>query len=355
MKKWLPNWRIVSLLSVMALFLAGCGKPYLSTLQPVGEVADMQKSLILLSSAIMILVVVVVSIIFVYVVVKFRQRKGEKDIIPKQVEGSHKLEITWTVIPILLLLILAVPTVSYTFQLADVAKMDEEDSDALVVNVTAHLYWWEFEYPGYGVVTSQDLYVPTDERIYFNLEASQVKHSFWIPSAGGKMDTNTDNTNRFWLSFDSERVGQGEAESIFHGKCAELCGPSHALMDFKVKPVARADFDQWIENMQATEHTAETELAQAGEEIFNQSCITCHAIGADAQSDAGVAPNLTNFGDRERIAGILEHTPEELARWLKDPEDVKPANLMTNTYGELNAQEVDALVEYLMSLKVDEE
>lgn len=353
MKKWLPNWRIVSLFSVMALFLAGCGKPFLSTLQPVGEVADMQKSLILLSSAIMILVVVVVSIIFVYVVVKFRQRKGDKEIIPKQVEGSHKLEITWTVIPILLLLILAVPTVSYTFDLADVREMDKEESDALVVNVTAHLYWWEFEYPEYGIVTSQDLYVPTDENVYFNLEASQVKHSFWIPSAGGKMDTNTDNTNRFWLNFDSKRVGQ--AENLFHGKCAELCGPSHALMDFKVKTMPREDFDQWVEKMKGKEHAAETDLAQAGEEIFNQSCITCHAVGADAQADAGVAPNLTNFGDRTKIAGILDHTPEDLEKWLKNPEKVKPANLMTGTYGNLKQEEIDALVEYLMSLKVDEE
>jgi cytochrome c oxidase subunit 2 len=338
----------------MALFLSGCGKPFLSALQPVGEVADMQKSLILLSTAIMTLVVVVVSIIFIYVVVKFRQRKGDKEIIPKQVEGSHKLEITWTVIPILLLLILAVPTVSYTFHLADVSKMDEEETDALIVNVTAHLYWWEFEYPEYGVVTSQDLYVPTDENIYFNLEASQVKHSFWIPSAGGKMDTNTDNVNRFWLNFDSERVGQ--AENLFHGKCAELCGPSHALMDFKVKTMSREEFDQWIEDMQGTEHAADdTELAQAGEEIFAQSCIACHAIGADPQADANVGPNLTNFGDRTKIAGILDHTPEELERWIKDPEEIKPGNLMTGKYGDLKQEEVDALVEYLMSLKVDEE
>ena len=354
MKKWLPNWRIVSLFSVMTLFLTGCGKPFLSVLQPVGEVADMQKSLILLSSAIMILVVLVVTIIFVYVVVKFRQRKGDEEIIPKQVEGSHKLEITWTVIPILLLLILAVPTVSYTFYFADVTEMDKDDSDALVVNVTAHLYWWEFEYPEYGVVTSQDLYVPTDENIYFNLEASQVKHSFWIPSAGGKMDTNTENTNRFWLNFDSERVGQ--AENLFHGKCAELCGPSHALMDFKVRTMDRDEFDQWIEDMQGTEHAAEdTELAQAGEEIFAQSCIACHAIGADPQADANVGPNLTNFGDRTKIAGILDHTPEQLERWIKDPEEIKPGNLMTGKYGDLDQEEVDALVEYLMSLKVDEE
>lgn len=349
MKKWLPNWRILSLFSVMTLFLAGCGKPFLSALQPVGEVADKQKSLILLSSAIMILVVVVVSIIFVYVVIKFRQRDGEEERIPKQVEGSHKLEITWTVIPILLLLILAVPTVSYTFQLADVKEMEKEKTDALVVNVTAHLYWWEFEYPNQEVVTSQDLYVPTDEKVYFNLKASDVKHSFWIPSAGGKMDTNTDNVNKFWLEFDSKRVGQAP-EELFYGKCAELCGPSHALMDFKVKPLPRDEFDQWIENMKNAEPTAETELAQAGEEIFKQSCITCHAVSADQK---GVAPNLTNFGSREMVAGHEANTPENLADWLEDPETFKPGNKMTGAYDELKPNEIKALVEYLSGLKVE--
>ncbi len=348
MKRWLPNLRVFSLFSVLALFLAGCGKPYLSALQPVGEVADMQMSLILLSTAIMTIVVVVVSIIFVYVVVKFRKRKGDEDFIPKQVEGSHKLEVIWTVIPILLLLILAVPTVSYTFKLADVEAMHNEEEDVLVVDVTAHLYWWEFEYPGYGVVTSQDLVVPTDERIYFNLIASDVKHSFWVPSAGGKLDTNTDNVNSFWLSFDSKRAE--EAGNLFYGKCAELCGPSHALMDFKVQTVSRAEFDQWIEKMQNVEHTPTTDLAQAGEEIFAQSCIGCHAISGDASS---IAPNLANFGDRSRIAGILEHTPEKLRLWLEDPDSVKPANKMTGTYGELNPDELDALVEYLMDLKLE--
>lgn len=84
------------------------------------------------------------------------------------------------------------------------------------------MYWWEFEYPDYGIITSQDLVVPTDERVYFNLKASDVKHSFWIPAVGGKMDTNTDNTNQFFLTFDEKRAE--EAGRLFYGKCAELCG-----------------------------------------------------------------------------------------------------------------------------------
>ncbi|CAM3989871.1 cytochrome c oxidase subunit II [Geobacillus sp. FSL K6-0789] len=356
MNKGLRNWRLLSLFGMMALLLAGCGKPFLSTLQPAGEVADMQYSLMLLSTSIMVLVIVVVAIIFVYVVIRFRRRKGEENKIPKQVEGSHKLEIIWTVIPIILLLILAVPTVSATFKLADVKPMNDKnrDKDTVVVNVRANLYWWEFEYPDYGIITSQDLVVPTNEKVYFNLVASDVKHSFWIPAVGGKMDTNTDNKNQFWLVFDQEATDK--AGGVFYGKCAELCGPSHALMDFKVRPLPRTEFDAWVEKMQNAKKPVVTDpVAKQGEAIFNKSCIGCHAVSpVDKRPEqARTAPNLANFGDRERIAGILEHNEENLKRWLRDPESIKPGNKMTGTYGELTEEQIDALTKYLMSLKVE--
>ena len=353
MKRWLPNVRAFSLFGLMALLLAGCGKPFLSTLQPAGEVADEQYSLMLLSTLIMVIVIVVVSVIFIYVVIRFRRRKGDENKIPKQVEGNHKLEMIWTVIPIILLIILAVPTVTSTFKLADVSPMEEEtrDENALVVNVTANLYWWEFEYPDLGVVTGQELVVPTDERVYFNLKSSDVKHSFWIPSVGGKMDTNTENINKFWLEFD--QASTDKAGGLFYGKCAELCGPSHAFMDFKVVPLPRAEFDNWIQDMKSAVAEPQTDLARQGEQLFNdKSCIGCHAVSSSEKRPT--APNLTNFGDRTMIAGILEFNEENLKDWLRDPESVKPANKMSNTYGNLSEEELDALTEYLMSLKVQD-
>lgn len=354
--KMLAKWRLLSLFAMMALVLSGCGEPYLSALRPAGEVAQTQYELMFLSTAIMVGVIAVVTIIFIIVVMKFR-RKNDNEI-PKQVEGSHKLEILWTVIPILLLLILAVPTVAQTFNLADVSPMDKKNkdgkTDVLVVNVRANLYWWEFEYPNQEIITSQELVVPTDEKVYFNLKASDVKHSFWIPSAGGKMDTNTDNVNKFWLEFDSK--GADEAGGLFYGKCAELCGPSHALMDFKVKALPRAEFDQWAAGMQSVKEApkAATQTAQEGQEIFNKSCIGCHAVtpANTAPEAARVGPNLTNFGDRSRVAGVLDHTEENIKNWLKDPEAYKPGNKMSGAYGELNDQQLDALAEYLMGLKV---
>lgn len=356
MRKWLTKWRLLPLFAMLTLFLAGCGEPFLSTLKPAGEVADMQYDLMVLSTLIMVVVIAVVTVIFIYVVVKFRRRKGEENNIPVQVEGNHKLEIIWTVIPILLLLVLTVPVVSATFKLAEVDAIEDENrkaEDAIVVNVRANLYWWEFEYPDYGVVTSQDLIVPTDEKVYFNLIASDVKHSFWIPSAGGKMDTNTDNVNKMWLSFDSERADQ--AGEYFYGKCAELCGPSHGLMDFKVKAISRDEFDQWISDMEGAQAVASTELAVQGEQLFEEKgCIACHAVSpADERPAAArTAPNLATFGERARVAGILPNDAENIRNWLKDPETYKPGNKMTNTYPKLSDQELDALTEYLMGLKV---
>ncbi|MEK3989429.1 MULTISPECIES: cytochrome c oxidase subunit II [Robertmurraya] len=355
--KRLAKWRMISMIAIITLLLSGCGEPFLSTLQPAGEVAKEQFDLMMLSVAIMVGVIIVVTLIFAIVVVKFRRKD---DSIPKQVEGSHKLEIIWTVIPIILLLILAVPTVASTFKFADVSEMDKKNeegkTDALVINVRASLYWWEFEYPNEEIITSQDLVVPTGQKVYFNLKASDVKHSFWIPAVGGKMDTNTDNVNRFYLQFDEQKAN--EAGDLFYGKCAELCGPSHALMDFKVKAISPDEFDQWVADMQSVKEpeTAETPLAQQGQEVFNNSCIGCHAVtpATGAPEAARLGPNLTNFGERSRIAGVLDHTEEELKNWISDPEAYKPGNKMTNAYNTLTPEELDAVSEYLMNLKVQD-
>lgn len=350
--KRLANWRLLLLFAMLALILSGCGgEPYLSALKPAGQVADMQYELMKLSTLIMVGVIIVVTIIFIIVLFRFR-RKDNK--IPKQVEGSHKLEMIWTVIPILLLLILAVPTIITTFKLADVSAMNKKNSNALVVNVRSHLYWWDFEYPQLGIVTSQELVVPTNEKVYFNLKAMDVKHSFWIPAVGGKIDTNTENVNKFWLTFDDQKAN--EAGNLFYGKCAELCGPSHALMDFKVKAVSRDKFDSWVTAMKTVKKArpATTSLAKEGQQIFNQSCIGCHAVtpANTTPEKARLAPNLTNFGDRSRVAGILPHTKKDVKDWIRNPETYKPGNTMTGKYPNMTEDQLDALADYLMGLKV---
>ncbi|MGE7114993.1 cytochrome c oxidase subunit II [Lysinibacillus sp. NPDC047702] len=355
MMKGLKKWRLFSLLAVMMVFLSGCGEDYLSALRPSGEVGKEQLNLLLLTTVIMTLVVVVVSVIYLIAFLKFRRSRVGENVIPKQVEGSHTLEVIWTVIPIILLLIIAVPVVTATYKFADVAAMDEVDENgnktALTVNVTAKLYWWEFEYPNQGIVTSQELVVPTGQKVYFNLKAADVKHSFWIPAVGGKMDTNVENLNKFYLVFDKE--SKDLKDGVFYGKCAELCGPSHALMDFKVKALSPEAFDAWVTAMKATEgKVADKASTDLGEATFANSCLGCHAISGTGVSGAP-GPNLTTFGDRNRVAGFLNHDEESLKAWIKDPEYYKPGNLMTGKYGELSDEQIDALATYIMSLSVE--
>lgn len=361
MMKGLKKWRLFSLLAVMMVFLSGCGEEYISALKPSGQVGKEQYNLLMLATGIMTLVVVIVSVIYLLAFLKFRRSKVGENVIPKQVEGSHTLEVIWTVIPIILLLVLAVPVVTATYKFADVAAMDEVDENgnktALTVNVTAKLYWWEFEYPNQGIITAQELVVPTGEKVYFNLKAADVKHSFWIPAVGGKMDTNVENVNKFYLVFDKE--SEGLKDGVFYGKCAELCGPSHALMDFKVKSLSPEAFDDWVAAMQATEgQIADKASTDLGEATFANSCLSCHAVSGSG-SAPGMGPNLVTFGDRNRLAGFLDHTEEDLKAWIKNPGEFKPGNLMMNAdgtapiYGDLSDEEIQALATYIMGLSVE--
>lgn len=335
--RWQLNWRLLSMVMALALVLTGCGRENLSTLIPKGPVAENQYYLMVLTSAIMIGVFLIVMIIYAYVLIRYRQRPGQTGI-PKQVEGNHKLEILWTVIPFLLLIVMAVPTVAIAFDLAK----EYSNKEAVQVNVTAHQFWWEFEYPDLGVKTAQELVIPAGQKVQFHVTTTDVIHAFWIPALGGKIDTNPGSTNKIWL--------QANEPGTYYGKCAELCGASHALMDFKVKALTAAEFDAWADKMKAAAAApapVATGAAAQGQEIFKKSCIGCHAIG----SEGGLlGPNLTNFGEREWVAGVKKNDAKNLSNWLTNPQNEKPGNSMPNL--NLDETQVNALVEYLGTLKV---
>ncbi|QYR22610.1 cytochrome c oxidase subunit II [Paenibacillus sp. sptzw28] len=344
MNRWHVLKRLMPLLAGMVLLLSACGRADLSTLRPQGPVAEEQFGLMKLTIAIMVLVVVVVFAIAFYVIIRFRRRPGDK--IPVQVEGNHKLEIIWTVIPIILLVILGVPTIKSVFGLAqDYTK----DPNAIQVKVTAHQYWWEFEYPKYGVKTAQELLIPNDAVISIEAKTADVLHSFWIPSLAGKTDANPGgNVNTMF--FKAPKTG------VYLGKCAELCGPSHALMDFKVKVVDRASFERWVTAMKEPVALPENqEIA----DVLTKQCLSCHAIGANGGQ---LYPSLTGIGSRDSIAGILVNSDDpkykyegpieqNLVTWIKDPQRVKPGTLMPKV--DLTEQQIEAIAKYLAGLKLN--
>lgn len=339
MKGWTGKLRALFLLGSIALILSGCGKENLTALVPKGYGADTSMKLIILTTIIMLAVFAVVMIVYVIVLLRFRKRKGREDYVPKQVEGNKTLEIIWTTIPIILVIIMAVPTTIATFNLAD----DKDAKNSINVDVTGNQYWWHFNYNDEDIQTSQDLYIPVDTKVYLHMKSSDVIHSFWVPALAGKMDVNPENTNTMYI--------QAHEEGVYYGKCAEFCGPGHSLMDFKVIAVSQDEYDKWIAGMQDVDPDAKPDsaVAQEGKELFEaNNCMGCHAIGS---SPIAVGPNLTDFGNRSEIAGILEPTKENLIKWIKDPEAIKPGNLMTGKYPDLTDDEIDKIAEYLMQLK----
>ncbi|PSL50827.1 cytochrome c oxidase subunit 2 [Salsuginibacillus halophilus] len=364
MSQWKRLLQYLTAASVLFV-LAGCGEEGITALDPQGPQAQWLYDNMLLSLYVMAFVIIVVFVLFFIIVAKFRRKPGD-DEIPEQVEGSKTLELTWTIIPIFLLAILAVPTVTGTFILADTdpdpegseftsgsgssgeEELDEDEvaEDGVTIEVTGHQYWWQFDYEE-GFTAGQEVYIPAGEKVEFELHASDVMHSFWVPALGGKVDTIPGITNYLWLEADEP--------GVYQGKCAELCGPSHALMEFQLIALERDEYDAWVEEMsEDPEEIQDTGEAERGHEVFEeQGCIGCHAIGG---SGSAAGPTLTNFGDREAFAGILEATDENLEEWIRDPESIKQDNDMP-AYPEesINDEDMDALIEYLQSLTILED
>src|SRR5690625_1650427 len=346
MKGWMGKFKSLFLLSTLALVLAGCGRDNLTALVPKGYGAESSMNLIILSTVVMLFVFLVVMLVYTIVLIRFRKKKGQEDYIPKQVEGNKTLETVWTVIPIILVLILAIPTVAATFDLAD----DSASGDGINIDVTGNQYWWHFEYDDEEITTSQDMYIPVDTKVYLNLFSEDVTHSFWVPTLSGKLDVNIENENTMFF--------EAYEEGVFYGKCAEFCGDSHAKMDFKVVVVSQEEFDQWVDDTKGfdADSLELDSVAQEGKDLFEaNNCMGCHAIGDEYKAEnVPVGPDLTNIGSRSRFAGVMLPTKENLSTWIQDPESIKPGNLMTGNYPELSDDEADKIAEYLLQIQPSE-
>lgn len=320
---------------LLALLIAGCTPGPQDALNPVGPVGLMEASLYNLIFWIAVGVFVVVEGLLLYTIVRYRRRSANG--VPAQTHGNTKLEITWTLIPVLILVGIAVPTLT---TIASAATPPSANS--LKVRVVGHQWWWEFDYPDLGIVTADELHVPIGTPIAVTVESADVVHSFWIPRLGGKMQAIPNRQNEAWF--------QADAPGEYYGQCYQLCGTSHANMRFRVFAESKADFDRWVQQQKAVPPTPAAGDAAKGAQVFATGpCVGCHAIAGTA-AKAKIGPDLTHFGSRRTIAGaLLENNPKNLAMWLKDPPAVKPGSLMPNYH--LTDEQVNALVAYLESLK----
>lgn len=326
--------------------LAACtpGDPQ-STFDPTGPVARSQLNLFWWIFWAAVVVFVVVEAAIVYAAIRYRRRPGDGD--PEQIHGHTPLEIGWTIVPAIILAVVAVPTVLTIF---DNANSPEPGS--MTVEVIGHQWWFEFRYPEYDFITANEMHIPLDEVVNISLDSVDVLHSFWIPKIAGKVDMIPNNINTMWI--------MGEESGVFLGQCAEFCGVGHANMRFRVVVEPRAEFDAWVQAQLTPAASPVDPLAADGETLFTPSgCGGCHTVDGLRGAVGTRGPNLTHVASRSHIAsGIIENTQANLRAWITDPDKVKPGNVMgteaavyTNPDRRLTEPQISALVAYLRSLK----
>jgi cytochrome c oxidase subunit 2 len=337
----------------LALLVTACAGDNLpqDMLAPEGPIARKQDGLWNLVFGVAVGVFVLVEAILVLVLVKFRARPDDTTV-PKQTHGNTRLEVLWTVIPALVLAVIAVPTVQLIFELADTPE------GALEVRVVGKQYWWEFEYTGdegRGVVTANELVIPTGRPVALQLESTGqadsdplgVIHSFWVPKLAGKQDVVPGHVRHLII--------EAEEPGTYSGQCAEFCGLSHANMRLAVKAVSSDEFTTWIEEHSSPQPPPTSGDGARGAELFTErQCIGCHAIDGYEGAEARVGPNLTFFAQREKFAGYMldndiNEGAENVSAWLKDPQAVKPGSQMPNLG--LSDGDIADLVEYLRTLQ----
>jgi cytochrome c oxidase subunit 2 len=180
------------------------------------------------------IVFILTEAVLIYIVFRYRHRENQGA--PPQTHGSTKLEITWTLIPAVILVFIAVPTVRSIF-----ITQAQAAPGSMNIDVIGHQWWWEFRYAEYGVTTANEIYIPAGRTVNFRLRSADVIHSFWTPQLGGKRDVITNRTNYLWYTPDSST-----ASTVWNGFCVEYCGASHANMRFRVFTVTPQEFDSWV-------------------------------------------------------------------------------------------------------------
>jgi cytochrome c oxidase subunit 2 len=320
-----------------------------NSLNPAGPQARQIDDLFWLVFWIAVAVFVLVMVGLLFALVRYRHREGS-DRPVKQVHGNTKLELVWTIIPVVILAVIAVPTVATIFDLREEPLPEE---NALLVEVIGHQWWWEFRYPEYGFSTANEMHIPADRPVYLSMTSVDVIHSFWVPQLNGKRDVVPGRITHLTL--------QADEPGVYLGQCAEFCGLAHADMRHRVFAHDEAEFQAWA-TAQAQPAVLPSEgLAAEGWETFQAICSACHAIdGSSATSQ--LAPNLTHFASRTSFGGAtFDNNQEHLREWLRNPPGMKPMDPARNDLAAgrilgmpdfgLTEEQIDGLIALLDSLK----
>ena len=312
----------------------------------------------------------VVAGLLLYALLRFRQRDSDPNPTqePAQIYGSAQIELSWTVIPILIVVMLFLATARVIYTTEHAVKPPA----ALDVTVIGHQFWWEFRYPKFGIVTANELHIPVSDPdhpqpTYLTMSSADTDHSFWVPRLAGKMDVLPNRVNVMWM--DPATPG------LYLGQCAQYCGTQHAKMLLRVYADTPAQFAAWVVHQQQPAHqqqptasgsstgqstTGQSSAAQnttsqgsspaQGQAVFeHNACISCHTI-AGTVATGRFGPDLTHVASRDTIAsGAVTNTTANMRAWVDDPAHFKPGARMPPMH--LNHHDLDAVTAYLGTLK----
>lgn len=388
--------RVVAAAGIALLVTACAEDAPQDTWQPAGEnaqkIQDLQWPVFAIAGVVLLIVAAAVG----WVIYRYRDR-GQP--IPKQTHGRPTLEIGLTILPALILIGIAVPTVGTLFALA------KTDDTECYVNVTGQQWWWEIDYPaqpGCGgiaepIVTSGQLVIPTNTNVLVRGTSRDVIHSWWIPRLNGKKDMVPGRVHTIRI--------EANEPGIYAGQCTEFCGLSHANMRMEAVALSPGDFETWKQN-QLSSYTAPQadSVAATGEQTFISQCSRCHQVNGLVGAEgvpaiatpelyvySEAAPNLTHLMSRNTFAGAMFDllipacrnevwnappeefgarylagvTPEclnsvDLREWLRnapakkpmytDPEELAPTDGKTRgmPYLALSEEQIDQLIAYLL-------
>jgi cytochrome c oxidase subunit 2 len=304
---------------------------------PAKSILDLSRFVLLVTASIFL----VVFCLLAYAVVKFRKSGAGDSREPAQVYGSTQLELAWTVIPVLIVVVLFLAAARVVASIQNAAR----PSTAIEVTVIGHQFWWEYRYPSLKVVTANELHIPVSDPAhptptFLTLLSADTDHSFWVPRLAGKTDLIPNHPNSMWV--------EPHETGLFLGQCAQYCGAQHAKMLLRVYVQTRDEFDRWIQEQSRPAQVSDTVLE--GQRIFERmACVNCHAV-AGTVANGTFGPDLTHLKSRDTIAsGAVANTPENLRRWIQNPAVIKPGSKMP-AMG-LTGPELNAVTQYLGALR----
>jgi cytochrome c oxidase subunit 2 len=283
----------------------------------------------------------VVAGLLTYALVRYRHRNLLTYNEPTQIYGSNQIELAWTVIPALIVVMLFLTTSRVILATQDAQK----PKDAVDVVVVGHQFWWEYRYPKLGIVTANELHVPVSDPkqptpTYLEMSSADTDHSFWVPRLAGKMDLIPNRVNTMWI--DPEKPG------LYLGQCAQYCGVQHAKMLLRVYADTPAEFAAWVAQQQKPA-VQDPSVAEGREVFLHNACVNCHTIsGTPANGRFG--PDLTHLASRDTIAsGAVQNNAYNLRKWIDNPDSLKPGALMPPMH--LNDHDLTAITAYLTTLR----